>query len=168
MRNMFVGNRRVNQDVKKMDEQVFSLVSNKYDLMSDLMSFGLYRHWKNISEENIISPESFLRIMKEREGFFKHYYFRCIRRNRRCFFWNFDKLKRENIEILPNNVIVNFNSEMIEQGELKSIEKEDSSIVWLRDDGVQLSQVPSNSVDIFAISFGIRDFTNIEKILESF
>ena len=39
--------KNINQSKKKHVEMVFSEVFDKYDLMNDLMSFGIHRIWKN-------------------------------------------------------------------------------------------------------------------------
>lgn len=41
---------------------LFNSVSNKYDLMNDLMSLGLHRYWKNIFVERI-NPKPEMRIL---------------------------------------------------------------------------------------------------------
>ncbi|TRY53412.1 UbiE/COQ5 methyltransferase [Cryptosporidium tyzzeri] len=167
---VYFGDRIVDKDTKrKLIEQVFSSVSNKYDLMNDLMSLGLHRCWKDIFVENIISPESFLRIKREKDEDFSNVTILDVAGGTGdVSFRIIDKFRKDNIEVLPNIIVVDSNNEMIEQGQLKSIEKGDCSIIWIKDDGEQLSQIPSNSVDVVAISFGIRNFTNIEKGLESF
>ena len=38
----------INNSKKKTVKEVFDNVANKYDLMNDLMSFGLHRIWKQI------------------------------------------------------------------------------------------------------------------------
>ena len=41
------GSKKVDKDEKpELVSQIFSTVSNKYDLMNDAMSFGLHRLWK--------------------------------------------------------------------------------------------------------------------------
>ena len=41
------GSRKINKEEKpQLVSKIFSLVSNKYDLMNDAMSFGLHRLWK--------------------------------------------------------------------------------------------------------------------------
>ncbi|OII74729.1 uncharacterized protein cubi_00282 [Cryptosporidium ubiquitum] len=56
---------------------------------------------------------------------------------------------------------------MMERGQLKSIENGYSNI-WFQDDREELAQISSNSIDLVAIPFGTRNFTNIEKSPESF
>ncbi|KAK9174480.1 ubiE/COQ5 methyltransferase family protein [Cryptosporidium meleagridis] len=132
--------------------------------MNDLTSLGLHRCWKDIFVVNIISPESFLRIKRDKDEDFSNVTILDVTgRTGDVSFRIIDKFKKDNIEVLPNIIVVDSNSEMIEQGQLKSIEKGDCSIIWIKDDGEKLSQIPSNSVDVVAISFGIRNFTNIEK-----
>ena len=36
----------INNNKKKYVKEVFNNVYNKYDLMNDLMSFGIHRFWK--------------------------------------------------------------------------------------------------------------------------
>ena len=39
--------KNINQSKEEIVSKVFDDVSNKYDLMNDLMSFGAHRVWKN-------------------------------------------------------------------------------------------------------------------------
>jgi demethylmenaquinone methyltransferase/2-methoxy-6-polyprenyl-1,4-benzoquinol methylase len=42
------GFKQVNIDQKsQLVKEIFSNVAGKYDLMNDLMSFGIHRNWKN-------------------------------------------------------------------------------------------------------------------------
>ncbi|KAH8584782.1 ubiquinone menaquinone biosynthesis methyltransferases family [Cryptosporidium sp. chipmunk genotype I] len=167
---VYFGDRMVDKDMKrKLIEQVFSSVSNKYDLMNDLMSLGLHRCWKDVFVEQIVSPESFLRIKRGQDEDFSNVTILDVAGGTGdVSFRIVEKFRKDNIEILPNIIVVDSSNEMIEQGQLKSIEKGGSNIIWIKDDGEQLSQIPSNSVDVVAISFGIRNFNNIEKGFESF
>mgnify|MGYP001809071386 FL=1 len=38
--------KNINQSKNKQVDEVFNTVSNKYDLMNDLMSLGIHRVWK--------------------------------------------------------------------------------------------------------------------------
>lgn len=167
---VYFGDRKVDLDSKrKLIEQVFSSVSSKYDLMNDLMSLGLHRCWKDVLVGNIISPESFLRIKRDGDDDFSNVTILDVAGGTGdVSFRIIDMLRKDKIEVFPNVMVVDSNSEMIEQGQLRSIEKGEDRIIWVKDDGEQLSQIPSNSVDVVAISFGIRNFTDVEKGLRSF
>ena len=52
------GFKKVKEEEKeKMVQGVFSKVANKYDIMNDMMSFGLHRKWKDIFVNEIDSYE---------------------------------------------------------------------------------------------------------------
>ena len=50
------GFKQVDVDSKsQLVKEIFSNVASKYDLMNDLMSFGIHRNWKNKMIENILA-----------------------------------------------------------------------------------------------------------------
>ncbi|KAJ1606337.1 hypothetical protein OIY81_1374 [Cryptosporidium canis] len=167
---VYFGDRRVDRELKrKLIDNVFTSVSSKYDLMNDLMSLGLHRCWKDVFVDNIISPESFLRIKREDSDNFSDVTILDVAGGTGDISFRIvDKLRKDNMEVFPRIMVIDSNSEMLQQGQLRSLKKGDSNIIWIKDDGEKLEQIPSNSVDVVAISFGIRNFADIEKGLRTF
>ena len=139
-----------NQDEKQtMVAKVFHSVASKYDLMNDLMSFGIHRVWK--------------RYTIEASG---------VRRNQRVLDLaggtgdltaKFSRLVGENGEV----VLADINDSMLKMGREK-----------LRDHGIvgNVSYVQANAeelpfpddyFDCITISFGLRNVTDKAKALRS-
>ena len=122
-------------------ERIFSSVSHKYDLMNDIMSFGLHRTWKQelikkikIKEQDIIldlatGSGDLLELIKEKSN--------CI-----C-------------------VAYDSNIEMMMQAK-KKLKKQ--KIFYING---MAENIPfkTNTFDFITLSFGLRNFTNVQKSL---
>ncbi|MDF3047589.1 MAG: ubiE 2 [Candidatus Midichloriaceae bacterium] len=120
---------------------VFSSVASQYDLMNNLMSFGLHKSWKDhlISE---ISPsiEDTLLDVAGGTGDVAHAF----------------------LEAGGGKAsVADLNKEMLKAGQAKF---PNSDLSWIHANAEALP-FPDNSFDYYTISFGIRNVTNIEKAL---
>ena len=129
------------QDKQSKVERIFSSVSDKYDLMNDIMSFGLHRTWKQelikkikIKEQDIIldlatGSGDLLELIKEKSN--------CI-----C-------------------VAYDSNMKMMMQAK-KKLKKQ--KIFYIN--GIA-ENIPfkTNTFDFITLSFGLRNFTNVQKSL---
>ncbi|KAL7069517.1 ubiquinone/menaquinone biosynthesis methyltransferases family protein [Cryptosporidium serpentis] len=187
--NVDFGFQKVTEQVKrKLVHNVFSYVSDKYDLMNDLMSLGIHRYWKDIFVNTILEPESFSRLQTEN---IMPYYLENgkLESNNNCCksecYSILDvaggtgdialkitdvlrKTRHFQINELPMLTVLDSNDEMIKKGQERALKEGYSNVMWLCDDGETLSKIPDNSIDILIISFGIRNFTDIFKALKSF
>ena len=151
---------------------VFDTVSNRYDLMNDLMSGGLHRLWKN-SMIRWLNPQPgmciidvaggtgdiALRIMsalslRERGG---------VSRGE----GNTDRGPHPSP--LPKGegtiTVADINHSMLEQGRNRAIDHNaQADIDWLCADAESLP-CPDNHFDAYTIAFGIRNVTYIDKAL---
>ena len=143
------GFRQVDSKEKsKMVGNVFDAVSENYDLMNDLMSFGIHRLWKKIAIESSGLRADFkvldlaggtgdmVKLMKE-------------------------KVKEEGLIVLSD-----INRKMLEEGRDRLI---DEGI-----EGINLAQIDAQylpfrneTFDLVTIAFGLRNVTNKEKALKS-
>ena len=136
------------QEKSKMVGNVFDAVSENYDLMNDLMSFGIHRLWKKVAIESSGLRADFkvldlaggtgdmVKLMKE-------------------------KVKEEGLVVLSD-----INRKMLEEGRDRLI---DEGI-----EGINLAQIDAQylpfrneTFDLVTIAFGLRNVTNKEKALKS-
>jgi len=136
------------QEKSKMVGNVFDAVSENYDLMNDLMSFGIHRLWKKVAIESSGLRADFkvldlaggtgdmVKLMKE-------------------------KVKEEGLIVLSD-----INRKMLEEGRDRLI---DEGI-----EGINLTQIDAQylpfrneTFDLVTIAFGLRNVTNKEKALKS-
>jgi len=136
------------QEKSKMVSNVFDAVSENYDLMNDLMSFGIHRLWKKVAIESSGLRADFkvldlaggtgdmVKLMKE-------------------------KVKEEGLVVLSD-----INRKMLEEGRDRLI---DEGI-----EGINLAQIDAQylpfrneTFDLVTIAFGLRNVTNKEKALKS-
>ena len=132
------------QDKTKLVNSVFSKVYKKYDLMNDIMSFGVHRLWK----EKLIDwmnprPDSALIDVASGTGDIAKLF---SKKNN-----NFSKITC----IEPNN-------DMLEEG--KTNLKKFRNIKWIKAQAEKLP-VNDNTFDFYTISYGIRNVTDINKCL---
>ncbi len=144
----FFGFKEVNAaDKANMVGQVFSNVASKYDIMNDLMSFGVHRMWKNIMLDEL-SPRSGTKLLDVAGG------------TGDIAFRFLNKISNADV------TICDINKEMLKEGKARAIDRGIlSNINWLCGDAEKLP-VEDNSFDYYTIAFGIRNVTNIQKALE--
>ena len=144
------GFKKVNKNKKEpLVQNVFTKVANNYDLMNDLMSFGLHRSWKNkfIKEIDSFREKTLIDLAGGTGDIAK----RFINNN-------------------GNQVVVcDLNQEMLNKGKNKiSNTTHINKIKWIN---ASAEKIPfdDNTFDYCTISFGIRNVTNINNVLkESF
>ena len=132
-----------NQDKTKLVNYVFTKVHNNYDLMNDLMSFGVHRLWK----KNLISwmnPQSGNKIIDVAAG--TGDLAKMISRKR-----------KKNIFCC-----VEPNKGMLDKGREKL--KSFSNIKWYLNSAEKLP-FKDNTFDFYTISYGIRNVTDINQCL---
>ena len=143
------GFKQVNIDQKsQLVKEIFSNVAGKYDLMNDLMSFGIHRNWKNKMVDKINlsrnckiidvaggTADIAMRILKKPNAL-----------NLNC-----------SIEV------VDINPEMLAVGKQRAVDANlFSQLNFTCGDGEKLPFL-DQQFDFYSIAFGIRNFTNIEN-----
>jgi demethylmenaquinone methyltransferase / 2-methoxy-6-polyprenyl-1,4-benzoquinol methylase len=132
-------------DKTKLVNSVFSKVHKKYDLMNDIMSFGVHRIWK---EKFIdwMNPNVNSKLIDVASGTGDIAKIFSKRNN------NFSKI-----------TCVEPNGEMLEVGK-KNLKKL-KNINWIK---AQAEKLPlkDNTYDYYSISYGIRNVTDINKTLK--
>ena len=136
------------EEKSKLVKQVFSNVANKYDLMNDLMSFGIHRRWKNKMVEKISLSRNCKII--DVAGGTGDIAFRIA-----------NKAQNQGFNTLIE--VVDINQEMLNEGKKRSIDLNlFSNLNFALADGENLPY-QDQQFDYYTIAFGIRNFTNIKQ-----
>lgn len=124
---------------------IFSSVADKYDLMNDIMSFGIHRLWKNTLISHLEADKALLDMASGTGDIAKLYY-----------------KKSKN----PNITLCDINFSMLNNGKSKLFDQ--NIFKGLRFACCNAEMLPFNefSFDYYSIAFGIRNVTNIAKALE--
>lgn len=127
--------------------EVFASVAGRYDLMNDLMSGGLHRLWKD-QLLRLMSPQAGQTILDVAGGT-GDIAMRCHKRTN----------GKAKITVCDINLAMlkEGRAKMLDHGILKGID-------WITGNAEELP-VPSRSVDIYCIAFGLRNVTHIDKAL---
>ena len=132
------------QDKTKLVNSVFSKVYNKYDLMNDVMSFGIHRIWKDkfIDWMNPSSDSSLIDVASGTGDIAKLF-----------------SLRNKNLSPIT---CVEPNEGMLKKG--KDNLKNFKNIKWLKS-SAEFLPVEDNMYDFYSISYGIRNVSDINKTL---
>ena len=128
-------------------QQVFSDVAHRYDIMNDLMSFGLHRIWKNrlISE---IRPQSGNTLLDLAGG-------------------TGDIAERFIINGGSEAIVCDLNPEMLKYGQEKRIDHNQHHLpIKIVHANAEALPFEDDNFDYCTISFGIRNVTNIPEVLK--
>ncbi len=133
------------QDKNKLVNSVFSQVYKKYDLMNDIMSFGVHRVWK---EKFIdwMNPQPNTKLIDVASG---------TGDIANLFFTRSDGTG-EVICVEPNK-------EMLSRGKIKL--KKYKSVKWINSSAESIP-IEGNTFDYYSISYGIRNVSDINKVLK--
>lgn len=127
--------------------QVFSSVAQKYDMMNDLMSFGIHRLWKRfaISMSGVREGQAVLDIAGG-TGDLAYAFSREVGRTGRV-------------------VLSDINADMLEMGRQKLINRGVSNVDFVLANAEDLTPFADESFDLVTISFGLRNVTDKDKAL---
>jgi demethylmenaquinone methyltransferase/2-methoxy-6-polyprenyl-1,4-benzoquinol methylase len=132
---------------QKLVQNVFSEVASKYDVMNDLMSFGLHRIWKDVLiNEFMVMPDSTLLDVAGGTGDIAVRF-----------------LKRGGDKV----TLLDLNKNMLDVGKKKISDKNPrflSQIDWVCANAEELP-FADDSFDFYSIAFGIRNVTDKNKAL---
>ena len=132
------------QDKTKLVNSVFSKVSRKYDLMNDIMSFGIHRIWKD-KFIDWMNPSQNAKLIDVASGT-----------------GDIAKLFSKKGNNIPEITCIEPNNEMFQEG--KNNLKDYKNINWINAKAESLP-VKDNVYDFYSISYGIRNVTDINKSL---
>ena len=132
------------QNKKGLVQNVFDQVYDQYDLMNDLMSFGVHRLWKK-SLLNMMNPSPKKKLIDVA-----------------CGTGDIAKLFLDYTNSNSNITCVDPNKGMIKKGKEKL--GEFKNLNWVIAHAEKLP-VKENSFDFYTISFGLRNTKNLDKAL---
>ncbi|MDC0545240.1 bifunctional demethylmenaquinone methyltransferase/2-methoxy-6-polyprenyl-1,4-benzoquinol methylase UbiE [Gammaproteobacteria bacterium] len=127
---------------------VFDTVSKNYDLMNDLMSFGIHRLWKKVTIETSGIRDDFV-VLDLAGGT-----------------GDMVKLMREKISDKGMLILSDINQSMLREGRDRLINEGIEDIQTAQIDA-QYLPFEDNTFDLITIAFGLRNVTNKEKALQS-
>ena len=133
------------QDKTKLVNNVFSKVYKKYDLMNDIMSFGIHRLWKK-KLINWMNPHKSSRLIDVASGT-----------------GDLAKIFSEKNNNHNNIYCVEPNVNMLKMGKNKLIKYK--NIKWHHASAEKLP-FKDNTFDFYTISYGIRNVSNIDLCLK--
>lgn len=139
------------QDKTARVQNIFKDVAEHYDLMNDILSFGIHRLWKReFIREIQMTPHMTLLDVAGGTGDIAYQFFK--------------NLQAQN---LPGSVIVcDLNQNMLENGRNTLIDRGIlEGITWIQGNAENLP-FDSESVDVYTISFGLRNVTLKEQALK--
>jgi len=122
---------------------VFSRVARRYDLMNDLMSGGMHRHWKDMFVRRV-RPRSGEAILDMAGGTGDVAF----------------RLARHGAKVTVSDI----NPDMLGVGEERARSRRIEGLSWSVQNAEQLS-FADRSFDAYTIAFGIRNVTHIEQAL---
>ena len=132
------------QNKKGLVQGVFDQVFDKYDLMNDFMSLGVHRLWKR-NLINMMSPSKNQNLIDVA-----------------CGTGDIGKLFLDSTDVNNNIACVDPNKGMIKKGKIKLVNYKNISWIISKAEKLPLEE---SSFDFYTISFGIRNTTNLNKVL---
>jgi len=142
------GSRQVPLDAKQdLVNNVFHSVARRYDLMNDLMSFGLHRAWQNALITAVDPPKSLPFALLDVAGGTGDI----------AFGWR----KRGG----GPAVLCDINASMLSVGRDRGIDHgQVRGLTWVNGDAEKLPFAPAQ-FDVYTIAFGLRNVTDIDAAL---
>jgi len=139
---------------------VFSSVASSYDTMNDLMSLGIHRLWKDTFVRSInpgldptttktpTTPQTILDIA----GGTGDIAFRLL-----------DHASLINNDRTSRVIVSDINPQMLSEGKKRSLKipyAQSERLEWLQANAERLDTIEDNSIDLYTVAFGIRNFTD--------
>ncbi len=135
------------KDKSNLVKKIFENVSGRYDLMNDFMSLGIHRVWKK-SMLDWLAPRRGQSLIDVAGG-------------TGDIAFNFIKRAKTG----ASATILDLTESMMIEGKKKTIDlPEESQINWVCGDAMRMP-FSNCTFDVYTISFGIRNVTNISKTL---
>ncbi|MCJ1356634.1 MAG: 2-hexaprenyl-6-methoxy-1,4-benzoquinone methyltransferase [Icmadophila ericetorum] len=143
---------------------VFSSVASSYDTMNDFMSLGIHRLWKDHFVRSL-NPGADLTSsdrkpwkMLDVAGGTGDIAFRIL-----------DHATKIRNDLESHVIISDINPEMLMEGRKRSLGTDYAGsrrLSFLESNAEKLEMIESDSIDLYTVAFGIRNFTNKQRALE--
>lgn len=129
-------------------KSVFYSVAPRYDLMNDLMSFGLHRFWKKIVVARcMVQPQDWILDLAGGTGDLSREFAKRIGKNGKV-------------------ILADINDRMLDKGRERLINTGITQNVTLMQLNAEILPFPENTFDKITIAFGLRNVTDKEKTLK--
>lgn len=152
------------EEKEKLVGNVFSSVASNYDIMNDVMSLGIHRFWK----DHFINKLDAGKRHNSREPL---HFIDVAGGSGDIAFGLLDHAEQKFHDMESTMDIVDINPDMLKEGEKRAMDQgkyyNDPRVNFLVQNGETLDAIESDSKDIYTISFGIRNFTNIQAGLNT-
>lgn len=137
------------EDKEQKVKQVFSSVAQKYDIMNDLMSFGIHRLWKRfaIQTSGVRAGQAVLDIAGGTG--------------------DLAKVFSQKVGRTGKVVLSDINPDMLEVGRTRLINAGCNNVEFVLANAETLEPFADNSFDLVTISFGLRNVTDKDKALQA-
>ncbi|KAI9818793.1 MAG: 2-hexaprenyl-6-methoxy-1,4-benzoquinone methyltransferase [Pycnora praestabilis] len=138
---------------------VFSSVASSYDTMNDLMSLGIHRLWKDYFVRSL-NPGSKVTDSTSPEGW---HILDIAGGTGDIAFRMLDHATTVNNDHTTRVTISDINADMLGEGKKRSLETpygHGGRLDFLEANAEKLPMIESNSLDLYTVAFGIRNFTN--------
>ncbi|KIW41271.1 uncharacterized protein PV06_06844 [Exophiala oligosperma] len=139
---------------------VFSSVASSYDTMNDLMSLGIHRLWKDYFVRSL-NPGSRTDdkgwSILDVAGGTGDIAFRML-----------DHATNVNLDLTTKVTIADINPDMLAEGQKRALETpygKSGRLSFMRGNAESMPSIPSDSIDLYTVAFGIRNFTNKDAAL---
>ncbi|QPG74317.1 2-hexaprenyl-6-methoxy-1,4-benzoquinone methyltransferase [Brettanomyces nanus] len=150
-------------DKEKLVHGVFSSVASSYDVMNDAMSMGIHRIWKRHMINKLDcgmrassgEPLQFLDVAGGTGD---------------IAFGLLDHAKEKYGDTQSKMIVADINADMLKEGERRSkktVYADSPRIKFMVQNGEKLDAIPDNSIDVYTVAFGIRNFTDKQAGLNS-
>lgn len=145
---------------------VFTSVASSYDTMNDLMSLGTHRLWKDYFVRSI---DPGIRNTRKEKGQGQGQTILDIAGGTGDIaFRMLDHCTSVNNDHVSEIIISDINPDMLAEGERRAREgghEQSGRLSWMEANAEDLSQVKDNSIDLYTVAFGIRNFTDKDLAL---
>lgn len=146
---------------------VFSSVASSYDAMNDLMSMGVHRLWKDHFVRSL-NPGSALPSRDTDSG--RGWNILDIAGGTGDIaFRMLDHATNINKDVDTRVTIADINAEMLAEGKKRSLQTpyyNSDRLSFMQGNAQSMPSIPDNSVDLYTVVFGIRNFTDKQAALE--
>ncbi|EXJ93002.1 ubiquinone biosynthesis methyltransferase [Capronia epimyces CBS 606.96] len=134
---------------------VFSSVASSYDTMNDLMSLGIHRLWKDYFVRTLNpgsrNGESGWNILDVAGG------------TGDIAFRMLDHATNVNLDLKTRVTIADINPDMLAEGRKRALETpygHSGRLSFMQANAESMPSIESDSIDLYTVAFGIRNFTN--------
>ena len=148
------GFKNVSEEEKgRLVKNVFDKVASRYDFMNDIMTAGLHRRWKDHFVSSYLFPMSGMRALDVAGGT-GDIAFRIL-----------DRAIRKEVSNAKVTVL-DVNEQMLNIGQRRAVQEGfREGLQWVLGDAESLPFV-EDSFDVYTIAFGIRNCTQIDRVLQ--